>query len=210
MSSIEKMLSRELESDPRRGQILKSAMGVFMTYGFARTTMDDIARASGMSRPALYIVFKNKKEIFRAIAVVLFDGTLKAAEGLLSADGSLETRMGAAVETAMVTPVAEISDAPHGAELLDAKTGLADDIAEDWRQRFCGLIAAAITAEAERNGAGLRQRGLSADGLAAIVVDGIEGAKQRAASIDEVRRIAGELVRLVSLAAGEAETLPAA
>ena len=39
-------------------------MKVFLAYGFARTTMDDIARAADMSRPALYLLFKNKTDIY--------------------------------------------------------------------------------------------------------------------------------------------------
>ncbi|MEO1613491.1 MAG: helix-turn-helix domain-containing protein, partial [Pseudomonadota bacterium] len=50
----------------RRARILESAVGVFGRYGFKRCSMEDIAEAAGMSRPALYQHFKNKTEIFRA------------------------------------------------------------------------------------------------------------------------------------------------
>ncbi|TIN71546.1 MAG: helix-turn-helix transcriptional regulator, partial [Mesorhizobium sp.] len=58
-------------TDPKRVRILDGAMKVFLAYGFSRTTMDDIARAADMSRPALYLLFKNKTDIFRAIAMMI-------------------------------------------------------------------------------------------------------------------------------------------
>ena len=48
--------------DPKRAHVLGCATKVFLAYGFARTTMDDIARAAEMSRPALYLLFKNTRE----------------------------------------------------------------------------------------------------------------------------------------------------
>ena len=47
----------------KRAQILDQAMDLVMRYGYSRVTMDDIARAAGMSRPALYQFFRNKTDI---------------------------------------------------------------------------------------------------------------------------------------------------
>ena len=46
-------------------------MKVVLAYGYSRTTMDDIARAAEMSRPALYLLFRNKAEIYRAMQDLL-------------------------------------------------------------------------------------------------------------------------------------------
>jgi AcrR family transcriptional regulator len=56
------------DSTTRRARILVGAMKVFLAYGFQRTTMDDIARAAEISRPALYLLFRNKTDIYRALA----------------------------------------------------------------------------------------------------------------------------------------------
>ena len=61
--------------DPKRARILDGAMKVFLAYGYSRVTMDDIARAAEMSRPALYLLFKNKAEIYRAIGAMLLDAS---------------------------------------------------------------------------------------------------------------------------------------
>lgn len=48
-------------------KVLLAATELFMRYGYARVTMADLAQASGMSRPALYLVFPGKEEIFNAV-----------------------------------------------------------------------------------------------------------------------------------------------
>ncbi|SFB63880.1 transcriptional regulator, TetR family [Rhizobium sp. NFR07] len=51
----------------KKDQILHAAEAVFVRYGFARTTMGDIAKAAGMSRPALYLQFRDKEAIFTRV-----------------------------------------------------------------------------------------------------------------------------------------------
>ena len=58
----ERMLSEKAEG--RRAAIVRASRDVFLRYGFARTTMDDLARAGGVSRPGLYLVFPGKNELF--------------------------------------------------------------------------------------------------------------------------------------------------
>ena len=51
----------------RRAQILEAAQGCFGKTGYHKTKMDDIVRASGLSKGALYWHFKSKDEIFLAL-----------------------------------------------------------------------------------------------------------------------------------------------
>lgn len=51
----------------KEDQVLHAAESVFVRYGFARTTMGDIAKAAGMSRPALYLQFRDKEAIFSRV-----------------------------------------------------------------------------------------------------------------------------------------------
>ena len=51
----------------RRQTILSAAAGVFLRYGYARTTMGDVAEAAKISRPALYVLFPKKDDIFAAV-----------------------------------------------------------------------------------------------------------------------------------------------
>ncbi|MCL2609361.1 MAG: TetR/AcrR family transcriptional regulator [Treponema sp.] len=48
----------------RRGEILRSALDVFVEEGFENTTFQKIADRCGITRTTLYIYFKDKKDIF--------------------------------------------------------------------------------------------------------------------------------------------------
>ena len=54
------------ESD-RRAEILGAAQKCFARYGFAKTTMEDIAQAVGMKAGSLYHYYDGKETIFRDV-----------------------------------------------------------------------------------------------------------------------------------------------
>ena len=49
-------------------EIISAAQELFRSYGFAKTTMTDIAKRLGISKASLYYYFKDKEEIFKALA----------------------------------------------------------------------------------------------------------------------------------------------
>ncbi|MBH0781052.1 TetR/AcrR family transcriptional regulator [Nocardia bovistercoris] len=48
------------DADEARAQILEAAQSTFLHFGVAKTTMDDIAKASGVSRPTIYRYFRDR------------------------------------------------------------------------------------------------------------------------------------------------------
>jgi TetR/AcrR family transcriptional regulator, acrAB operon repressor len=50
-----------------RNQLLDAAEDVFCRDGYARTTLDGVAEAAGMTRGAIYWHFKNKSDLFNAM-----------------------------------------------------------------------------------------------------------------------------------------------
>ncbi|RMF60636.1 MAG: TetR/AcrR family transcriptional regulator [Calditrichaeota bacterium] len=51
----------------KRMQILCAAQRCFARYGFAKTTLDDIAAGVGMKKASLYYYYKNKESIFQDV-----------------------------------------------------------------------------------------------------------------------------------------------
>lgn len=51
-----------------RNQLLDAAEKVFFDKGFSQTSLMDIAEAAGLSRGAIYWHFKNKGDLFEAMA----------------------------------------------------------------------------------------------------------------------------------------------
>jgi len=53
----------------KRRQIIEGARAVFLAQGFDRASMDEIARAAGVSKGTLYVYFDNKQRLFEELIV---------------------------------------------------------------------------------------------------------------------------------------------
>ena len=184
--------------DARRTRILQGAKEAFLAYGFQRTTMDDIARAAEISRPALYLMFRNKTDIYRALAAGFVEEMISHARATLSADGTLAERLETSIGSA-IDMHSDIEASPHGAEILDMKNSLAADIIAEWRSRMVDLVEAAIEAQQ----AGSTAPAVSARLLAIMLLDAIDGMKMRRLPVGEQRKTASAFIRVVTEAAGE-------
>jgi AcrR family transcriptional regulator len=58
--------TRRRDRDQKSLAVLNAAAGLFLTRGYHKTRMDDIANALGITKPALYNYFKSKHEILFA------------------------------------------------------------------------------------------------------------------------------------------------
>jgi AcrR family transcriptional regulator len=196
--------TRTSETDGRdaekRTRILDGAMKVFLAYGYQRTTMDDIARAAEMSRPALYLLFRNKADIYRAIAADIMDQSVAAAERALAQPGDLAERLSGLIEDAVFSLHERLAGSPHAADILDMKNNLAADLVARWKDGLCRAIGGAIAEEVARTGVDLAARDLSPALLASLTIDGLEGMKLRIPDPQQQRRAARGLVRVVTLA----------
>ncbi len=179
--------------DEKRKRILESAFEVVLRYGYQRMTMDDVAKAAAMSRPALYLHFSNKGEIYRAIASDMMGQAVAAARSALQGPGDIEARVFAAIKCGILDPTEFLLATPHGSELMEMKDQLAADIIKNWHAQKAAMIAAALDAA----GCG-KAKGLTGVQLANILLDGLDGLKMRAASAEERRDGAKALVRLVA------------
>jgi TetR/AcrR family transcriptional regulator, copper-responsive repressor len=79
---------------PRRGRpraydpdaALRAARDVFWVKGYAATSLDDIAQATGMNRPSLYAAFGDKDAIYLAALQLQADGMVKAVMAAVDLD----------------------------------------------------------------------------------------------------------------------------
>ncbi len=179
--------------DERRKRILDCALEVVLRYGYQRMTMDDVAKACGMSRPALYLQFKNKGEVYRAIGVDMLSQTLESARQALEGEGTVESRIFRAIKIGILDPTEMLLATPHGSELLDMKHQLAGDLIKDWHTKKAAMLAAALDESGVAN-----TKGLTGLQLAHILLDGIDGLKLRAATAQERLEGAKALVKLVA------------
>src|SRR3954453_3963796 len=133
------------ESDQKSAAILDAALPVFVRHGFRKTSMADIARASGISRAALYLSFGTKEQLFRAGSARAHARTMRQVEAALAGNGDVFSRIEAAIaffQRGLIAPFAGSDDA---AELFDINMTLAKDITLSARDRLVTLLAQALT-----------------------------------------------------------------
>jgi TetR/AcrR family transcriptional regulator, copper-responsive repressor len=69
------------------GEVLEKARGVFWDQGYAATSLDDIARATGLNRPSLYGAFGDKHALYLAAVNRTCAQSLAAMTAMLERDG---------------------------------------------------------------------------------------------------------------------------
>jgi AcrR family transcriptional regulator len=144
-------LPRPAEPESRLCAVLDSAVSVFARYGYRKTSMDDVARAAGVSRQGLYLSFANKEELFRrALEHSLSDQLACAITALARAEDSLETRLIAACKEWSGRFVGSLG--ADAADLMCASTSLAGATLTEYEWQFEEALVKAIdgTPVAER------------------------------------------------------------
>lgn len=81
--------TRTKKSIQRRDAILARATELFDRKGFANTSLDDIARAVGITREGIYYYFKNRSQILLTIVEPQSRGLVEGLRAILT-DGTLD------------------------------------------------------------------------------------------------------------------------
>lgn len=175
--------------------ILDAAFQTFASYGYRRTAMEDIARAAGLSRSALYLHFKNKEDIFRSLAQRYFDEALRDMETALTRPGQ---DMAQALLAAFIAKDGKFMEVvlstPHGQELMDAGFAVTGDLAAAGEGRMTALLAKWLSGRALPPDMGTPDR------LAETIVTAVKGLKTTARTLADYREGQALLARLFARA----------
>lgn len=136
---------RPTDLDSRLSAVLDAAIGVFARFGYRKTSMEDVARAAGISRQGLYLSFANKEELFRrAVEHSLSTQLACAITELSRAENNLETRLIAACKEWSGRFVGSLG--ADAADLMCASTSLAGATLAEYEWQFEEALARAIGA----------------------------------------------------------------
>lgn len=78
---------------PTKEVILNTAIFLFLQNGFQKVSVDDIAKAAGMTKATVYYYFENKAELFKEAMVVLMGRIQGQINLLLGSDKPLYGRL---------------------------------------------------------------------------------------------------------------------
>lgn len=142
-------------SPTKHGAVLSAAYSCFTRYGVRRTTMDDIAQAAGMSRPAVYQHVRNKEDAFHQLVAAMLTSTVQEAGAAATSVDALEDKLSAVLLTKLALVQRVWRDAPaHAAELLAVDARMSADLLADYDREMLALL-----------------RGLAADRLGPALAD---------------------------------------
>lgn len=162
----------------RREHVLDTALLVFARYGYRKASMEDVARAAGISRPGLYFYFASKKDLFRAAVTRSLDSGVTGAERALADTGRpLRDRLIEAIDQwtgRYVGPLANEVDA-----LIAGNPDLLGDVPAVYPRRFASLVTDALCAQAPAGHQNV------ADDVAQTILSLVAGIKHQSGTREE-------------------------
>jgi len=120
----------------RRREILDAALACFLQFGYAKTSLDDIAQKAGISRPLLYRKFKNKEDIFGACYDDVFNKLYPRVEAILEGRGSKKDKLVQVCEIVCIETWQLMMNAPMVREFYDACMTVVPDIHDKHEKKF--------------------------------------------------------------------------
>jgi AcrR family transcriptional regulator len=137
-----------LGPERRRPQILDVAFELFLEHGYKATSMEEIARAAGVTKPVIYTCFSSKAELFGVLLdreeqrmLAQFGAALAAGAQLENIEATLTAGF-----TSMLQAVTDTPEAYRIALLDGGAEAVVDTRVRRGREREVAAIAAAAPA----------------------------------------------------------------
>jgi AcrR family transcriptional regulator len=177
----------------KESRVLAAAMTVFLRHGFRRVTMQDIAEEAAISRPALYLIYPNKEEIFKATARKLADESLAGIRDGLKRFPSLEGKLNFAFELWTVRAFELMLASPDAGDVIDCTHSFAKEtvaqIDLEFESVLLEILAPIKSAKKHKPVIPLAQ-------VVHLLAASAHGYKESASSVAELRGMIAGLIKL--------------
>ncbi len=172
-------------------QATAAAADVFVRYGFARTTMGDIARRAAMSRPALYLVFPDKDAAFAAAVRRLNTAQLDSIRARVDALPTLREKLLHACQTWGAHGFDLTAIHPDARDLFDVGRPAVREMYAEFEAFLVELTRSALAASPLR---------IEPGSLARTMTYAMRGFKDTALDADDMRGLIATEVEVVCAA----------
>jgi AcrR family transcriptional regulator len=136
--AIQTMMSSDYQIP---GVTPKSIMMAFAQYGFRKTSMEDIARASDLSRQSIYKKFGSKEACYDQILLAYMADIYSEIFADLENDSAPPPIVLEGVFTRIGQDAVAFANTPHGPDLMEDALRAADKTPERWPEMFKNRLA---------------------------------------------------------------------
>jgi AcrR family transcriptional regulator len=176
----------------KRESVLIAARQVFLRYGFRRTTMGDIAAEAHVSRPALYLQFSSKEDVFRAVMEALFADMLATIRSGVGKRTTAHDQLLFAFDVWAIQPFKGVQAAPDAKDVLESSYAFAHAIASKATADFERILVSILEPLSAQGVAPV-----SPDRTAHILTAAVPGLKASASSAQQFQQMIEDLVVIV-------------
>jgi AcrR family transcriptional regulator len=173
--------------------VIATAQKVFLRYGYRRVTMGDLAESAQMSRPALYLVFPSKEQIFTEVVSRLINKNLDEIRNRIPQFKTVEEKLAFAFEVWCVRPFELMRASPDASDLLESSYEFAAKVTTKAAADF-ELLLAEVLEPLVRKQTALK---LSPLQMARILRTSVHGLKSAAKDSAELRQLISDLCKII-------------
>jgi AcrR family transcriptional regulator len=177
-----------MQIEDKKYQIIQASLEVFGSYGYKKTSMQDIADALGISRPALYQYYKNKEAVFLALVEYTLNlGEQAAIKGFKYSADNFECLLHGIkdMEQVLFEP---IFLKPNGKELLTLSKKLAPELMMNFEMQLFDKVVYVLKKALTEQEIDLTKLNAGTADAAKIILQAIDGIKNASNSLEELDR----------------------
>ncbi len=190
---IRPVVNRSAGLDEKRERVIEAAKRVFLRRGYRHVTMGDIALEAAMSRPALYLVYPSKAEIFAATLDDVLSNALVEVRAAVDREASVDRKLCGAFEVWCVRPYEMVLASPEAEDLLESSRTIAPAVFDAHGATFERIVARQL-APLARSPSRSKPSALEA---ARLLNAAAVGFKQSARDVAQLRRMIASNLALV-------------
>lgn len=131
---------KSIDIEERKKDILDAALHCFLNFGYAKTSMDDVAKKAGISRPLIYLKFKNKEDLLLGLFDHITEGPMIEAEEIAKSSLSKKEKLLKMVEVLKIGPWSKISGCPMSQEFFNSCCNLDEKHFEKYEKQKLKLL----------------------------------------------------------------------
>lgn len=139
------------DASARVDQIADAALRLFARYGYKRSSMDDIAKEAGLAKATLYLHFKGKDDVFRAMLRLLARRVEARCREVLAMQAPFTERLNALLLAHHGQIYASFGTGEHLVELKAVMAAVAVDELQIFEQIFADS-ARELLLQAQKSG----------------------------------------------------------